>query len=205
MKKPSNIRFTVKCFARDYIPNIFIQQLIPNKPLHKDIPVQVILKFVNPLSQDINISISTISNKQNEDMDIDSEESSPKTPIFSRRSSSLKNISPILSPFSSKKKKRPSLRISTAPIIPINPPSTSKIKNPNKEKTVTNCNVTILAKNFKISAYDPLNDLDSDIESSEQNQVGIFEKKKNSVSIIAEVRPTGEVGDRVEVKFYIIL
>jgi len=204
MKKPSNIRFTVKCFARDYIPNIFIQQLIPNQPLHKDIPVQVILKFVNPLSQEISISISTISNKQNEDMDVDSEdnESSPKTSRFSRRSSSLKSsISPILSPLSPlsfKKKKKPSLKISTAPIIPINSPSTSKSKNSYKEKLVTNCNVTILAKNFKISAYDPLNEIDSDIESTEQNQVGIFEKNKNSVSIIAEVRPTGEVGDRVE-------
>ena len=64
--------------------------------------------------------------------------------------------------------------------------------------------VTVLATNFKIPAYDPLNEFENDAESPEQKQVGIFEKKKNSVSIIVEVRPTGNVNDRVEVRFIYI-
>ncbi|ORX56034.1 hypothetical protein BCR36DRAFT_320825 [Piromyces finnis] len=203
MKKPSNIRFSIKSFARDYIPNIFIQKIIPNNKLHKDIPVQVLLKFVNPLSQEISVSISTLPNKQNEDkmdIDMDSKKNSPIiTPKFSSRKSSL-NLSPILSPIlSPKKRKKPSLKISTAPIIPINPTTTTKIKNPYKENAgVATCNVTVLAKSFKIPAYDPTKEFENDTESNEQNQVGIFEKKKNSVSIIVEVRPTGDIGDRVE-------
>lgn len=207
MKKPSNIRFSIKYFARDYIPNIFIQQLIPNKHLHKDIPVQVLLKFVNPLSQEISVSLSTLPNKQNENKintDTESKNSSPpSTPKFNRRTSSL-SLSPILAPLSpilspKGKKKRPSLKISTAPIIPINTDKTTKIKDPYKKSDGhSSCNVTVLAKNFKIPAYDPLNEFENESESPEQRQVGIFEKSKNSVSIIVEVRPTGNVNDRVE-------
>jgi hypothetical protein len=203
MKKPSNIRFSIKYFARDYIPNIFIQQLIPNKPLHKDIPVQLLLKFVNPLPQEISVNLSTLPNKQNEnkleiDTNINKNSSSSSTPKSNRRASSiLAPLSPILSPMS--KRKKPSLKISTAPIIPINPVSTSKIKDPyKKSEGHSSCNVTVLATNFKIPAYDPLNEFENDAESPEQKQVGIFEKKKNSVSIIVEVRPTGNVNDRVE-------
>ncbi|KAG4085291.1 hypothetical protein H8356DRAFT_1741157 [Neocallimastix lanati (nom. inval.)] len=199
MKKPSNVRFSIKYFARDYIPNIFIQQLIPNKPLHKDIPVQVLLKFVNPLPQDITVSLSTLSNKQSENQmekntEVDKNNSSPTTPKYNRRTSSLINLSPILS----QKKKKPSLKISTAPIIPLNPVKTSKITDPySKSERYSSCNVTVLAKNFIIPAYDPLNEFESEPESPEQ-KIGIFEKKKNSVSIIVEVRPTGNINDRVE-------
>ncbi|ORX79756.1 hypothetical protein BCR32DRAFT_294258 [Anaeromyces robustus] len=197
MKKPSNIRFAIKCFARDYIPNIFIQQLIPNKPLYKDMPVQVLLKFVNPLSQEIQVSLTTLPNKQNENenkskpkIDTDIKKSAPKSPmspIFGRRTSSL-----MASPKA--RKRGPSLKISTAPIIP------TKIKEEQYKKSegVSSCNVTVLAKNFKIPAYDPLKEFENETEPTEQKQVGIFEKKKNSVSIVVEVRPTGNVNDRVE-------
>jgi len=199
MKKPSNIRFAVKCFARDYIPNIFIQRLIPNKPLYKDMPVQVLLKFVNPLSQEIAVSLTTLPNKQNEkenspNIESDSKKNSPKSPIFNRRTSSL-----LTSPKA--RKRGPSLKISTAPIIP------TKIKEEKYKQSegVSSCNVTVLAKNFKIPAYDPLKEFENETESTEQKQVGIFEKKKNSVSIIVEVRPTGNVNDRVEVITYLQL
>jgi len=71
--------------------------------------------------------------------EVDKNNSSPTTPKYNRRTSSLINLSPILS----QKKKKPSLKISTAPIIPLNPVKTSKITDPySKSERYSSCNVS---------------------------------------------------------------
>ncbi|KAM3581760.1 hypothetical protein VKS41_005921 [Umbelopsis sp. WA50703] len=59
-QKAQATRFKIKLVAMNYIPNITLQML-PRKtlPLRQNVPTQLILKFTNPLYEEISITLAT--------------------------------------------------------------------------------------------------------------------------------------------------
>ncbi|KAI9207845.1 dynactin p62 family-domain-containing protein [Polychytrium aggregatum] len=52
-------RFKIKLIAREFLPTITIAQPMPLSPLTPDVPVKLLLKFTNPIDQEMDVSIAT--------------------------------------------------------------------------------------------------------------------------------------------------